>query len=391
MAVSGEGFASGFIEGGQAAQASQLTGIKIDEAKQDLQINDLKIQQAKRALDVQDRMMQKIASMGTGGKPSPGDAVNQAAYEMFMMGQVQLESGLPAAASASFKTASTLMRNQSYIDKNETDQQMKNLSIVQARISPDTVHNQQDFDQAQQIIEMETGHRSPFYGKPYSPELVKMIHDTATTTKDQALIKQREAQAKKLEKDTEIADYTLNTALPARTRLVEARIANLNKTGAKQLIPTTGDLKGITDLAEEHFGGSGAVDPSTLRNASRAAAEQARNDIVNNHMEPSKAYQKAFNTAYRNGEYAGLKAPKERPGTSKNAPRPFEPDASKLQENQWYLMKNGQAAVYQSKVQHKDGTVGPGYVVPDEHSPPNDEVDDEIERGANRDNDEDEE
>jgi hypothetical protein len=358
------GFFSGFIEGQQASDQHSLMGLKIQEGQQTLQENDLKIQAAKRALTIQDRIMQQIGSTGSGDKPSPSTATAHAADELMRVGQIQLESGQVEASRQTFTTASSLQRNQAYIDKVNSDTQVRGLTVIHTLIDPATIHNQQEFDDAQDRIAIEIGHPSPYKGKPYSPELVTAIHNAAVSSKDTALVQERLATAKKDEAQAAEAEYRTTNLLPAQVENTKARTANLEKTGDKHLVATSTDVGRIVDLAKQDFGTD--VDGSTLRAASLSVAEHAKSLIVKQHMDPDEAYKQAYTEARRNGVYGGLSMPKQIPGSSAASPRtvPKGAKATDLKPNEWYILNDGTKAVWQLDAKHPDGTVGPGFVVP---------------------------
>ena len=358
------GFFSGFVEGRAAADQHDLMGLKLQEGQQTLQENDLKIQAAKRSLQIQDKIMQHIASSGPGDKPNPTDAVNHAADQMLQVGQLQLEGGQFEAARQSFTTASSLRKNQAQIDKIQNDERIRGLTVIHSVIDPATIHNQQEFDDAQDRIAIEIGHPSPYKGKPYSPELVKSIHDAAVSSKDTALVQERLATAKKAEAQAAEAEYRTTNLLPAQVRNTEARTANLEKTGDKHLVATSTDVGRIVDLAKQDFGTD--VDGSTLRATSLSVAEHAKSLIVKQHMDPDEAYKQAYTEARRNGVYGGLSMPKQIPGSSAASPRtvPKGAKATDLKPNEWYILNDGTKAVWQLDAKHPDGTVGPGFVVP---------------------------
>lgn len=358
------GFFSGFVEGRAAADTHDLMGLKIQEGQQTLQENDLKIQAAKRSLQIQDKIMQHMASSGPQDKPSPTDAVNHAADQMLQVGQYQLEGGQFEAARQSFTTASSLRKNQAQIDKIQNDERIRGLNIIHTVIDPATIHNQQEFDDAQDRIAMEIGHPSPYKGKPYSPELVAAIHNAAVSSKDTALVQERLANAKKDEAQAAEAEYRTTNLLPAQVRNTEARTANLEKTGDKHLVATSTDVGRIVDLAKQDFGVD--TDGSTLRAASLSVAEHAKSLIVKQHMDPDEAYKQAYTEAKRNGVYGGLDMPKKLPGTSAESPRTVPKGATPkdLKPNNWYILNDGTKAIWQLDAKHPDGTVGPGFVVP---------------------------
>lgn len=360
----GTGFFSGFLEGRQASDQHELMGLKLQEGQQTIQENDLKIAAAKRTLQVQDRIMQQMASSGPQDKPSPSDAVAHAANQMLQVGQYQLEGGQFEAARQSFTTASSLRRNQAYVDKTQADTQNRNLTIVHNLIGPDTIHSQQEFDDAQDRIAMETGHQSPYKGKTYSPELVTSIHNSALQAKDTALVQERLTQAKLNEQRAEESRIRTEQLLPAQIQNTRARTEHLEKSGDKALVATSSDVGRIVDLAKQDFGVD--VDGSTLRAASLSVAEHAKSLIVKQHMDPDEAYKKAYQDARRNGVYAGLSVPKKLPGESADSPRtvPKGAKATDLKPNQWYILNDGTKAVWQLDAKHPDGTVGPGFVVP---------------------------
>jgi hypothetical protein len=374
--MASEGFFSGFIEGEQAKTSQALGMQKLAEGRQTIQENDIKIETAKRSLQAQDRIMEFLKTSNSKGQPSPSDSVQHAANEMLSIADIQLQSGQTQAASKSMTTASTLMANQAYIDKQQNDELIRNSGIVHNVIDPATIHNQQEFDMAQQRIAIETGHKSPYMGQKYSPELVKAIHDSAVSVKDEALIKDRLSSAKLHEEQYKVAEFNLTKKLPAETSLIEARERNLGKVGAKDLIPTSGDLRGITDLAEQYLG-PGSVDPTTLRAASRKASEEARTLIKRDGMKPSEAYKTAFEHAKAREDFAGLKLPKGAPGSSKDFPMTMKSGMTKdqLKPNMYYALNDGTVAVWDPKARLPDGTVGPGFVVPPEgEETPGDEV-----------------
>ena len=363
------GFFNGFVEGRAASDQHDLMGLKIQEGQQTLQENDLKIAAAKQSLKIQDQIMQHMASSGPNDKPNPSDAINHAADEMLQVGRFQLKGGQLEAARQSFTTASTMWKNQAVIDKIQNDQRVRDLTVAHNLINPDTIHSQEDLDKAQDQIAMITGHPSPYRdpkNQPlkYSPELVKSIHDSLVSTKDDALVQERIAAAKRSEAQAAESTYRTENLLPAQVENTRARTQHLEKTGDKALVATSTDVGRITDLAKQDFGVD--VDGSTLRAASLSVAEHAKSLIVKQHMDPDQAYKQAYTEARRNGVYAGLDVPKKLPGSSIETPRtvPKGAKATDLKPNNWYILNDGTKAVWQLDAKHPDGTVGPGFVVP---------------------------
>jgi hypothetical protein len=343
-----------------------MMGLRMQEGQQTLQENDLKIQAAKKALQVQDRIMQHFASTGPDDKQTPSDAIGHLTNDLTWVAQTQLESGQTEAARQSLATVSTARRNQAYIDKTQSDTQTRNLTLIHNLISPDTVTDQKSFNDAQDRIALETGHQSPYKGKQYTPELVKSIHDAAIQSKDAALIQERISTAKRAEAQAAESEFRTKNLLPAQVRNTEARTTHLEKTGDKELVPTSTDVQRISDLAQQDLG-PGMLDPSTLRAASLSVAEHAKSLIVKQHMDPDEAYKKAYTEARRNGVFSDLEKPKNPPGSSMNAPRtvPKGATAKQLKPNDWYILNDGTRAVWRLDAKHPDGTVGPGFVVPE--------------------------
>src|SRR5208337_2389408 len=199
-------------------------------------------------------------------------------------------------------------------------------------------------------------------------ELVRVIHESAKTEGDKALTKLRVQEARTSEANESLINDKRTKLLPEQVNYLKDRERFVEKGGAKALVPTAGDLKAMTDLAEQKLG-PGMVDASTLRAASRSAAEHARSLIAGG-MAPSKAYQEAFDAAWRDEAYAGIALPAKSPGSSKESPRavpqgrPADPakrsdwDEKNLKSNQWYIGNDGTLAVW-------DPDQG-GFVVPPE-------------------------
>ena len=346
-------------------------GLRMQEGQQTLQENDLKIQAAKKALKVQDQIMQHFASTGPDNKQTPSDAVGHLTNDLTWVAQTQLESGQTEAARQSLATVSTARRNQAYIDKIQVDQRVKDLTVAHNLIDPDKIHSQEDLDMAQDQIAMMTGHPSPYRGPngqqlKYSPELVKSIHGALVSSKDDALVQERIATAKRAEAQAAESEFRTKNLLPAQIRNTESRTTHLEKTGDKELVPTSTDVQRISDLAQQDLG-PGMLDPSTLRAASLSVAEHAKSLIVKQRMDPDEAYKQAYASARRNGVFSDLEKPKNPPGSSMNAPRtvPKGATAKQLKPNDWYILNDGTRAVWRLDAKHPDGTVGPGFVVPE--------------------------
>jgi len=361
------GVPSGLIAAQEQQQSKALFGLQMAEGQMTLQEGDLAIQKGKLALETQRRMLQAMSSIDRQGKPDASQSADVAAdqlqrYAMAIMPVAPVESGKLLTQAASVRA------HDAYITNLSSKRQDRNFQEVQAAYDPATVVDDKTMAMAAQRVKLATGYDSPYAGYKYDATLVKVIHESAKTEGDKALTKLRIQEAKTSAANESLINYKRNDLLPEQVKWTQEKERLAIKGGAKALVPTATTLKAITDLAEQKLG-PGMVDASTLRAASRSAAEHAQAMIADG-KPASKAYQEAFDAAWRDEAYAGIALPAKSLGASRESPRavpqgrPADPakrsewDKKNLKSNQWYIGNDGTLAVW-------DPEQG-GFVVPPE-------------------------
>lgn len=338
----------GFQSGQQQAEQTQdqhlLTNLQLSEGAQKLAAGDIAIKQA----DIQLQSQQKMLSLLQGAqatKSSTGSPGQQAsaqseslASNMDMLANFALESGMPEQAKEYANSASTIRKNQASVEENQAKLQQQHATITGSLM--ENVHDQQSFDNALMIYQLETGQKSPFAGQRYTPQLADQIKNRATTILQQSSIKLNDAKTKEAEAQTQDAKAR-QPLIDAQKREADARTEYLQKHGGAAGLPTASDLKGVTDLISSSYDVDTTQDAANARVLARPVAEAAKQMMQENPaLTPSAAYRRAYQEALTRGDFAGLTPKKSMPGSDPEKPRPMPKNQKGLKENQWYTDPN---------------------------------------------------
>lgn len=338
------GWASGQQQASHDQQSQMLTNLQLNEGAQKLAAGDIAIKQA----DIQLQSQQKMLSLLQGAQAtrsstgSPGQQASaqseSLASNMDMLANFALESGMPEQAKEYANSASTIRKNQASVEENQAKLQQQHASITGTLM--ENVHDQQSFDNALMIYQLETGQKSPFAGQKYSPQLADQIRNRASTILQQSQIKLNDAKTKEADAQTQDAKAR-QPLIDAQKREADARTEYLEKHGGAANLPSAGDLKSVTDLISSSYDVDTSQDAANARVLARPVAERAKEMMQENpSLTQSAAARRAYQEALTRGDFAGLTPKRSMPGSDPEKPRPMPKNQKGLKENQWYTDSN---------------------------------------------------
>lgn len=289
---------------------------------------EVQIAQAKMSLASQQRMLNLMQ-----GTPGQQPTTEDLASSMDRLATIAMQSGLPEQAKQYATAGTTLRKNAAEIADKQTTDTIKNLNIYSSLLTD--VKDEAGWKQANAMFTLQTGRPSPYANIPYNPLLVDRLKMGVQTAKDRALTEAAQARirASQAEEEERKARVPL---IKAQTAAAEARTENLRKTGARP--PSASDLKAVTDLIVEDYGGSAL--PEDMRNRARPIAERMRDLMRTENLTQSEAATRAYQEAKRSGDLTGMRT---RPLTKGAFRNPLElpmsggkVDPKSMKENMWY-------------------------------------------------------
>jgi hypothetical protein len=337
------GWASGEQQAQQDQRQQMLTNLQMAEGAQKLAAGDIAIKEANMHLQQQQRMLSLLQGATTAS--SRGTIADQVeartesmASNMDMLANFALESGMPEQAKEYANSASTIRKNAAAVQENQAKLQQQHAQMTASLMQ--NVHDQQSFDNALMIYQLETGQKSPFAGQRFSPQLADSIRQRAVTILQSSQIKLNEAKTK--EAEAQAADAKAREPLiRAQEREADARTAYLEKHGAAASLPTASDLKSVTDLIASNFDVDTNQDMANARVLARPVAERAKEMMAENPaLTQSAAARRAYQEALTRGDFAGLSPKKAMPGSDPEKPLKMPKNQKGLKENQWYTDPN---------------------------------------------------
>jgi hypothetical protein len=338
------GFASGIQQAQQSQQNQMLTNLQLSEGAQKLAAGDIAIKQADIQLQSQQRMLSLLqgAQATRSSSGSPGQQASaqseSLALNMDMLANFALESGMPEQAKEYANSASTIRKNQASVEENQAKLQQQHAMITGSLM--ENVHDQQSFDNALMIYQLETGQKSPFSGQRYSPQLADQIRNRASTILQQSAIKLNDARAKEASAQTEDAKAR-QPLIEAQKREADARTAYLEKHGGAANLPSASDLKSVTDLIASSYDVDTTQDAANARVIARPIAERSKELMQGNpSLTQSAAARRAYQEALTRGDLAGLTPKRSMPGSDPEKPLKIPKNQKGLKENQWYTDPN---------------------------------------------------
>lgn len=338
------GFASGMQQGSHDQQSQMLTNLQLQEGTQKLAAGDIALKQADLQLQSQQRMLSLLqgaqktrSSTGSPGQQASAQSESLAS-NMDMLANFALESGMPEQAKEYANSASTIRKNQAAVETNQAKLQQQHATITGSLM--ENVHDQQSFDNALMVYQLETGQKSPFAGQRFTPQLADQIRNRATTILQQSTIKLNDAKTKEANAQTEDAKAR-QPLINAQEEEAKARTEYLKKHGGTASLPTAGDLKSVTDLIASSYDVDTTQDAANARVLARPIAESAKQMMQENPaLTQSAAARRAYQEALTRGDLAGLSPKKAMPGSDPEKPLQMPKNQKGLKENQWYTDKN---------------------------------------------------
>jgi hypothetical protein len=347
------GFATGMLEGMEAAQRQELGKIALQEGRVKVQSEELALAQTKKMLALQEQMAQRIQGMNRAdGQSGATSVVEQRAEMLDSMGDLYAPS-FPEQAKEYYTTASTLRKNQAEIDSKVQEQTSKDMTMV-----ADTIGHAHDFKSLQSAIQVALIN-APHLGQQYKeflaainsaqempngqinvggrvmnvPDLIQQLKDAAISQKEQADAKSAAAHAKYYDAETRVAEATV--PLRAQETRHQKELADRErKEGKAPKVLTGAQLQAITDQARHNYPNAPIEE---LRKRSAAAAEDML-DFMEGGVPESEAKARAYQKAEQRGDFTGLTRRSEMAGETPEKPLPV-PAGTKLgglKDNKWY-------------------------------------------------------
>lgn len=337
------GWASGVQQAGQSQQQKMLTNLQLSEGAQKLEAGGIAIKEAEMHLQQQQRMLSLLQGASTAS--SQGTTAQQVdartesmASNMDMLANFALESGMPEQAKDYANTASTIRKNAASVQENQSKLQIQHATMTANLM--ENVHDQQSFDNALMIYQLETGQKSAFAGQRYTPQLADQIRNRATTILQHSQIKLNEAKEKEASAQADDA-RAREPLIKAQEREADARTEYLQKHGGAATLPTSSDLKSVTDLISSNFDVDTTQDQANARVLARPIAERAKEMMQENSaLTQSAAARRAYQEAITRGDLVGLTPKKSMPGSDPEKPLKIPKNQKGLKENQWYIDEN---------------------------------------------------
>lgn len=337
------GWASGVQQADQDQRQKMLTNLQMAEGAQKLEAGGIAVKEAEMHLQQQQRMLSLLQGATTASsRGTPAEQMEarteSMASNMDMLANFALESGMPEQAKEYANSASTIRKNAASVQENQSKLQIQHATMTANLMQ--NVHDQQSFDNALMIFQLETGQKSPYAGQRFSPQLADQIRSRATTILQQSQIKLNEAKTKEASAQAKDAEARL-PLIEAQKREANARATWLEKHGGGGNLPTASDLKSVTDLISSNFETDTSQDQANARVLARPIAERAKEMMQENPaLTQSAAARRAYQEAITRGDLAGLSPKKTMPGSDPEKPLKMPKNQKGLKENQWYVDPN---------------------------------------------------
>lgn len=292
----------------------------------------LTIQATQLELAKQRRMLQ----MMQGSDPSEAGAPitsDHLAANLDKMAGIAMQSGLFDKAKDYAQAGSTLRKNSADVEEHQRKKLITDLNLYGSLL--DGVQDQEGWERANAMFEVQTGHKSEFSQIPYSPWVVERLQQGVMSAKDRAL---RNASVAREDASRASADERRKRLdlIAAQTRVTNARAAALEKAGSKPMVPKAGQVKQITDLMANEFGATMA--PEDMRVLARPVADRMVEIIRSDNVTETEAAARAYKEAKDRGDFAGANLRKATSGTRKN-PLEIPDDQKALRINKVYKGK----------------------------------------------------
>lgn len=277
------------------------------------------------------------------------------ADQMDGLAQIYMKSGLPEKAREYATAGVTLRKNTAEIADKQVDVEIKRANAAASIFA--NVKDQQTWEQANNVFELQMGIPSKYKSLPYDPNLVNQIQQGIQSIKDRALTDAAEAR-KKASLANAAEDATRIDLLRAQIENTQARTDALRKNGAGTTVdPKAGDVKIITDMMNSEFGAS--LIPEEARVRSRPIAERMLQIVKEQNVTKTQAAQIAYEEAKQAGDLAGLR---QRPPRAGSQDKPLEiprlktgeVDRSKMVDNRWYTVRGEPMLLMNGKLYSKD-------------------------------------
>lgn len=319
----------GSPQGQSAAEAdiwaSRLNNLAMSEGQ-------VRLKQAETTLASQQKMQDLMTAQTSKQQPEnlPG--------MLDKLADVAFQSGLFEQGKQYATSASTIRKNTVDIDLKQATIKQKSLTLYSDLLSG--VHDQQSWQQANQMFTMQTGEQLPFAKMPYNPKMVAMLQSQMISAKDKTTMDLNQARTKAEEASTKEREARV-PLIRAQTKLNEDRDALLKKTGGKP--PTSGEISAITDQIQKDY--PDALSKEEMRVLARPLAERARELATTLNLTPSQAATRAYQEAKASKQFAGLETAKPPSGSQKKPlTMPMDSgkiDTKKLKENKFYTGPGG--------------------------------------------------
>lgn len=298
--------ASGQIAAKEEMRAEDLHSIAMKKAPIELATDEVQLKTAQNALEVQTKILEAIHN-GQQAPTGAMDSVQTQVDSLRRIADIQLRSGDVAAGTKTMVQASTLEKNQAYIEAQKNKKHAEDMDTIYGQLAG--VHDQASWEAAIAQSEQMTGHPTPDFVKdkngklkPYSPEFVAQLREGLLSGKDKALVKEREARAK-LAVAEEGDAVERKKLIVAQTKLAETREVALRKAGAPA--PKAAELQVMTDEIITHYPGYKYDMPST-RKIARPLIEEAIAMKNEQKIPLQQAVTRVFSRADKDGTFAGM-------------------------------------------------------------------------------------
>lgn len=338
---------------GQSAAEADIWAARLNS----LAVNkgNVELQSAQITLQNQQKMQQMM--QGQQLSSNPEDITSN----LDNMAQIAFKSGNFEQGKQYATAASTIRKNASDIESKQSTMKSKNVTMFANLLQG--VHDQNSWQQANALYQIESGEASPFAKLPYNPQLVSQLQTKLVSAKDQSVIDLNKARTKA--EEAAAADSRARVPLiKAQTQITKDRDAALGKVGVKP--PTAAAITAITDqiLQDYDVDSTDANQKADLRILARPIAERAADLQKTSNITASQAATRAYQEAKAGGTFKGFGINK---GDAGSAKRPIEVpmdgtkiDAKKLKENKYYNI-GGKSYLWTGKAFVPSGS-GPGEV-----------------------------
>jgi hypothetical protein len=343
-----EDFISGALAGQQfkqgqeaIAERPQLFELSMAEGKQKLQAEALTIEERQMTLD-NSKALQKLQggvlkSLATQPTDPSADPTEQTTNSLFAIGTADILGGFPQQGGEFIKQATAIAKNHADITIKGSEAQQKKLSFVAGGLAD--VHDQQSWETFNMMAASEfKGAMDPkIAGKPYSPQLIKMLMDSTQTLLQKART-ERENALSRLDAVHVQESEARVPLIRAQEQAALATAAAKRKNTGKASEAKAQDINRVADLITTSYPD---VPKDQARTLAGPIAEEAVKLVKEQELTPPQAYHKAFNRARDHGSFWGLKEGRVRAGTAAEKPLPIpmadgKADLSAMTNNMFY-------------------------------------------------------